>query len=47
MLHSEDFTSLLDTAKKNIEEGMMSVLAQNGKGEPSVIVLRCFCMPRL
>jgi hypothetical protein len=53
MLHSEDFASLLDAAKKNIEEGMMLMLrvrARNGKGKPTkrnCILKIYFWMPRL
>jgi RNase adaptor protein for sRNA GlmZ degradation len=41
MMHMEDFTSLLDTAKKSIEE-QMKVLIRTSKGKSNVVILRCF-----
>ena len=46
MLHMEDFTSLLETAKKSIEVDM-TMFVQNGQGESSAVMLGCLDAPSL
>jgi RNase adaptor protein for sRNA GlmZ degradation len=46
MMHVEDFTSLLETAEKSIEEEML-LLVQNEPGKSSAVILGCLDGPSL